>query len=78
MDERFDAFMRDMKARSSPIRPRPTNPHDARLEGVEANVRRVEGGNERAAGLVCKFERRVGASSLAMTEDFMLEVKGSC
>jgi len=44
------ACTRNEKARRSPIRPRPMNPHDAWLEGVGANDRRDVVESDRAAG----------------------------
>lgn len=51
---------RAIRKRSSPIRPRPMNPHVARFAGVEAKERLVMEDSEDAEGPLLSMQRREG------------------
>lgn len=72
MDEGFSLSPRDEKARSSPIRPSPMKPQDAKLEGVAANDRRDVVESDRAAGRLESLQRSEGEKRTGMNGFMMI------
>ena len=68
------AFTRKKKARSSPMRPRPMNPHVAKLEGDEEKDRDDVVERERVVEGVWNLQRREGDNRTA-TDGFMARIE---